>query len=47
MQENRCSEFPTRSDISQTVQSQKIVKSLKLQIEEEGTKPIKGADQLC
>ena len=41
MRENRFSRFPTRSDINGSVQSQKMVKSLKYRIGE-----TKGADQL-
>ena len=51
MRENRSSRFPTRSDINGSVQSQKMVKSLKFRIKEEEkfyypSGETKGADQL-
>ena len=52
MPENRSSEFPTRSNINRSVQSQKKARSLKfwIKVEEELYYPCsenKGADQLC
>ena len=51
MRENRSSRFPIRSDINGSVQSQKMIKSLKFRIYEEEklyypSGETKGADQL-